>query len=203
MNTLQQANPLGIVRTPKQLEDSFRENYWTNAIRYALEYYNAGRFAVLAQLQISANLLHHAVELLIKANLARDDSAADIRQYGYKSSYGHSLGAAWQEFKRRNPDPALDAYDSVVSELDKFETIRYPDKLLQLGATINIELIEDSANIIGSPLAPIYKLSLPPIDRLVKILVDRTHINPAFFQILLQQKHAAPYFTLHNATPLV
>ena len=202
--TPDQANPLGFVPTPDQIEQIFKEGYWSNAIRYALEYYDAGRFAVHAQLLISANLLHHAVELLIKANLSRDDSAETIRQYGSpKKGYSHSLNAAWQEFKKRDPDPGLDAYDPVVKELDKFEDIRYPDKLVEGGAAISIELVEDSSNATGAAPIRTFTLSLPKIDRLVKVLFDRSGINPAGYQMLLEQKHAAPYFTLNNATPIV
>jgi hypothetical protein len=89
---------------------------------------------VHAQLLISANLLHHAVELLIKANLSRNDSAETIRQYGYKSTgYGHSLDAAWQEFKKRNSDPANGLQPGLTTTLayaplytEQYRTVRGP-----------------------------------------------------------------------------
>ena len=45
----------------------------------AVEYYVAGRFAALNNLQIAANLFHHAFEMLVKFQLLRgfrDDSLA-------------------------------------------------------------------------------------------------------------------------------
>src|SRR6267143_1699546 len=127
--------------TQQQLDESFKESYWHMAIEYGLQYYIAGRFAVHAQFTpVCANLLHHAVELLIKANLSRGDSPTAIRGYGHRQSYGHALASAWQEFKKRNGDPALGAHDAVVDELDKFEDVRYPDRLLDEGAMISIEI---------------------------------------------------------------
>lgn len=197
------ANPTGIVLTPEQRERSYKESYWYNAIRYALEYYVAGRFAVHAQVLVSPNLLHHAVELLIKANLSRDDTSEQIRQYGWKSSYGHSLASAWQELKRRAADPALEAFDAAVTELDKFEDIRYPDRLVDTGAAISIGLVETPPPTGSARPERHYSLALPQIDRLVKLLFDRSGINPEVFRQMFEQKHAAPYFTLHNDSPLV
>jgi hypothetical protein len=67
---------------------------------------------------------------------------------------------------------------------------------------INIELIEDSSLAVIQPGVGTYKLSLPKIDRLTKLLSDRSGINPEVFRLLFEQKYAAPYFTLNNATPL-
>src|SRR5579871_6453674 len=120
--------PMPPVLTQAQRDESFRTSYWHSAIHSGLEYYVTGRYGVHAQVWVSANLLHHAVELLIKANLARGDTADQIRQYGRKSVYSHSLAAAWQEFKKRSGDKALDAFDKVVTELDRWEDIRYPDQ---------------------------------------------------------------------------
>jgi hypothetical protein len=194
----------GQVQTAAQREQSFKETYWYSAIHSGLEYYVTGRYGVHAQVWVSANLLHHAVELLIKANLARDDSADQIRQYGRKAVYSHSLAAAWQEFKKRSGDKALDAFDKVVAELDKWESIRYPDQLVSSGGVMTIELVESPAPPAGAPAspAPPYRLALPEIDRLVKFLVERSNINLAALSLLLDQKHAARYFTETNSSPL-
>jgi hypothetical protein len=78
-------NPTGIKLTKEQKEKSFKESYWRYAIQHGLQYYVAGRFATSnGFIPVSANLLHHGVELLLKACLARDDSLETILAYGYK-----------------------------------------------------------------------------------------------------------------------
>jgi hypothetical protein len=203
MNT-QPANPTGWTPTQAQIEESFRSRYWHLAIEYALGYFAAGRFAVHAHLMfVNGNLLHHAVEMLLKANLSRDDNAAEIKQYGYRGNYGHSLGGAWAEFKRRQNDSALDAYDDIVADLDKFEDIRYPDQLVNTGGSFNVGLVETDAKLPQSTLAvPRYELELPKIDRLVQLLFRRVGINPAVLDNMLKQQHARPYFEQNNKTPL-
>jgi len=46
-------------------------------------------------------------------------------------------------------------------------------------------------------------LVLPQIDRLVKILFERSGINPEIFRVMLEQQHTAAFHTLHNASPLL
>ena len=42
-----------------------------NFYRFGFQYYVAGRFAVIAQFSpVAANLLHHAIEMLLKGELA-------------------------------------------------------------------------------------------------------------------------------------
>ena len=202
MNT-QAPNPTGVTRTQQQLDDSYKDSYWQHAIEYALAYYVSGRFAVHAQIFVSPNLLHHAVELLIKANLSVADTADQIRKYGHKSSYGHSLVTSWTEFKRRSADPSLSAYDSVVSALDKFENVRYPDKLVDSGGMFSVGLAEPTPTATGTGSLPRYELGLPAVDRLVKTLFDRSGINPEVMRQMVEQGHAARYFRENNATPLL
>jgi hypothetical protein len=204
--TSQSANPPGVTRTPQQLDDSYKSSYWQHAIEYGLAYYVSGRFAVHAQVFISANLLHHAVELLIKANLSVADSADQIRRYGHRSSYGHSLATSWTEFKARSTDPTLAAHDATVAELDKFENIRYPDRLVHSGGLISVGFAESSPPATPATSGhsmPRYELGLPAIDRLVKLLFDRSGINPEVLRQRIEQQHAARYFRENNATPLL
>ena len=76
MNTAVNArNPTGITLTKEQKDSWMREGYWNHAIRYSLDYYIAGRFAVAHHFTpVGANILHHAVELLLKACLAPHES---------------------------------------------------------------------------------------------------------------------------------
>jgi hypothetical protein len=63
-------NPTGITLTQNQKDESMREGYWSHAIRYGLEYCVTGRFATAHQFTpVGANILHHAVELLLKTDI--------------------------------------------------------------------------------------------------------------------------------------
>jgi hypothetical protein len=69
--------------------------------------------------------MHHAVEFLLKACLARQDPAdagkSDTWEQisEYPRRYGHDLVRLWREFKRRHPDPALAAYDDFIEGLNR------------------------------------------------------------------------------------
>jgi hypothetical protein len=68
----------------------------------AFGYYMTGRFAAINQLNIAPNLMHHAVELLIKFTLLKDvpqsGRSAETLQLGQK--YGHRLNALWHQYKQ-------------------------------------------------------------------------------------------------------
>src|SRR5437879_2039088 len=92
-----------------------------------MEYYVAGRFSALSgkSIIVSGNILHHAIEMLLKGALCmrRSHSRQQIR------SMGHNLKRAWKAFKKTCSDPRLNALDSAIKDLNKFEDLRYPDKL--------------------------------------------------------------------------
>ncbi len=190
-------------RSKEQEDESFKQSYWHHAIEYGLAYYVSGRFAVHAGVFISPNLLHHAVELLLKANLSLRDTADQIREYGYRQSYGHSLGSAWAEFKRRNDDRTLAAHDETVEKLDKVENVRYPDDLLKSGGSFSVGLYEPAPAPDGIAPEQRYEMYLPAVDRLVKLLFDKSEINPDVMRKIITQQPAARYFTENNATPLL
>jgi hypothetical protein len=85
-------NPTGVKLSQEQIDESMRQGYWDHAIRYDLNYYVAGRFATAHHFNpVSANLLHHAVELLLKACLAHDDPLEAILKYGDWKAYRHDI----------------------------------------------------------------------------------------------------------------
>src|SRR5947209_1571333 len=87
------------------------------------QYYIAGRFSVLGALMpVAGNLMHHAVEHFLKGGLAKTVSLDDM-----KKKLGHKLPKIWDAFKMQANDPTLARFDEVVSTLNEFEEIRYPD----------------------------------------------------------------------------
>jgi hypothetical protein len=87
-------------------------------ISAGMHYYVAGRYAVFAGLNpIAANLLHHAVEMMLKGALAK--KGMDLKAL---RGLNHDVSKIWREFTAQY---AIDgsAFGSVIAELQKFETI--------------------------------------------------------------------------------
>ncbi len=97
-------------------------------ISAGMHYYVAGRYAVFAGLNpTAANLLHHAIEMVLKGALAK--KGMDLRALKRLS---HDLPEIWREFTAQY---GIDSstFDGVIAELQKFETIRYPDEIVKHG----------------------------------------------------------------------
>ncbi len=158
------------------------------------------------------NQMHHAVELLLKACLAKQDSWQEILKYGHRGSYGHDLEKLWAEFKRRNPDPKFAVHDELIQGLNKFEDIRYPEDLIKGGATFGVGLYEldpqhrsgpaDSVSAAVIPEGRRFYLELPGVDRLVQALAKATDFNPEAM-VFMRAPHAAKYHWLDNAAPFL
>jgi hypothetical protein len=151
---------------------SAKERFFDSGIQY----YVAARYAAFAHLApVCGNLFHHAVEMFIKGGLARLGLAALKR-------LGHALPGQWKAFK--DGDAALDRFDTVIAELDRFDLIRYPDRVLADGMQSFIELDAPKPGVPPSTSTmkePVYRLSVEEIDSLVKAIFDKASVNPPFF----------------------
>ena len=98
-----------------------------NFISAGMHYYVAGRYAVFAGFNpTAANLLHHAVEMALKGALAK--KGMDLKAL---KGLSHDLPRIWREFTAQY---GIDGstFDRVIAELQKFESIRYPDEIVKL-----------------------------------------------------------------------
>src|SRR6516164_8004499 len=137
----------------------------TYFISSAVDYYVAGRYAVFAGLNPTAgNLLHHAVEMCLKAGLAKKGkSLAELKRLN------HRLPDIWNQFKTHFPGHSLGAFDSLIGELHRFEEIRYPDSIVSKGMLCAIDPGK-RPQVSQSPSArtePQYALYLGEIDELM------------------------------------
>src|SRR5215470_15850476 len=93
----------------------------------AFGYYISGRFAAINQLNIAPNLMHHAIELLIKFTLLKEvpqkRRSAETAQLGQK--YGHRLNALWHQYKKYVAPADLSRFDPAIVDLDRWENVRY------------------------------------------------------------------------------
>jgi hypothetical protein len=153
--------------------------------RSGLDYYIAGRASAQAQLAtITGNLLHHAVEMLMKSELVKSISCEEL-----KNKYGHRLRALWSKYTEKSAED-LSQFDQIIGELDAFESIRYPDNMLKTGAGITIgwDATKTRMMLQDDKAVPQFILSVNEIDRLVALLIKIIGLNREYLMILVNEK---------------
>ena len=176
-----------------------RERVTVEFFEIATQYYITGRFATHGQfLPVAGNLLHHSIEMYLKGALSEWTPLEKLRDMQ------HNLPRLWKAFKDRLEDHRLDAFDSTINELHRFERIRYPDRLISEGAESTISLRSDMrvrSESGGLLPLPSYNLVLEDADQLVKNIFEKAHANPPFYTQRLGE-HARRYLGLNNFHPL-
>jgi hypothetical protein len=129
----------------KQRAERLRAEY----INYGFQYYMLGRCAVAAWAHpVAGNQFHHAIEMLLKGGLCAhttEDERINMR---------HRLPRIWKAFKKHyDPSNQLARFDALVRNLHKYESIRYPERIVQRGE----------------------------VDAMVKAICVACRINPKFF----------------------
>jgi len=174
----------------KDLEDLY--------FRYATDYYVVARFAFFARsMPTAGNLFHHAVELYLKGSLTHE-----LNEKGRKN-LGHRLDRIWRRFKQSNREPQLDRFDGVIAALDKFESIRYPEKTARLGAGLGFSLAAPGPTLLGSfkDKTPQYTIIVHQIDELVAELVQKSSLNPHFLKVRISEEEKI-YLMRDNPTTI-
>ena len=161
----------------------------------ATQYYVTGRYAALAGLSpVAGNLIHHAIEMYLKGTLAKTLTLGELKKLS------HNLPKVWEAFKVQAADPALAAFDFLVSSLDAFEEIRYPDLIVARGmaATVGVSrgTVTRSAATPSRP-EPTYEVYIEETDALVGKVFEVAAVNPAFFLTGLS-KRCREYLTESN-----
>jgi hypothetical protein len=165
-------------------------------LRVGVQYYVAARSAVMAHLlPVCGNLYHHSLEMLLKAGLSRQLSLRELQ-----NRFGRRLPEIWAAFKAQfGSDGALDEFDATIAKLHQFEDIRYPDKVLSLGAQMVVEWEPTPETGHFEPSPPLYQLNVKDLDRFVAKIFESTSRNPLFFTTYLSAlPHAREIITRHN-----
>jgi hypothetical protein len=165
--------------------------------RYGCQYYVAGRYGVYAAfMPVAANLHHHAIEMLLKGMLAGLISANDMKKLG------HKLNAIWEVFKAMVDKPSLTQFDAAIEELNKFEDIRYPDRLLATGASMMFDITKAGAtqSHVTGVSEPQFKLCLEEIDELIADIFRFSRRNPdVYLKMTMARADARQYLQRDNA----
>jgi hypothetical protein len=142
----------------------------------ALQYYAVGRFAALTRMMpVCGNIIHHAVEMMLKGRLTHTLSLQQMAA----NPYQHSLPRIWQEFKTMFPGENLTRFDQFIVLLHAFDSIRYPNRILEQGAQIAVGFVTGNS-LGGRDLArpePAYRLSITDLDELMNELFRLCSIN--------------------------
>ena len=159
-----------------------------------LHYYIAARYFI----PIAGNLVHHAIEFLLKGALIEQlDEAA-------RRKFRHNLQKLWRHYKRERNNPALAKFDQTISDINKFERIRYPEEMLRLGMLAEIGPVRNTfpqPRGAKRPRAARYQLAFDEADALVELIFQIEGLNPEFFTSSLDEG-AKRYLEHRNNFPL-
>ena len=148
----------------------------TEFLSMGFQYLVLGRAAAIEEfMPVAGNVLHHAVEMFLKAALADRVSVSELK------SIGHKLPILWQRCQIVLEEPEATRARAAIDKLDRFEAIRYPDGYLTRGSTISIRLSNASAPPFGANSATTYDIVLEDVDELVAIIYRELHLNKEFF----------------------
>jgi hypothetical protein len=167
------------------------------------QYYIAGRFAAFAALNpVAGNLMHHAIEHFLKGGLAKTKSLEDLKRLG------HKLPKIWNEFKAQTNDPTLAQFDGVVSTLNDFENIRYPDDAVRVmqsrfdvtkAGAAAVAAMMTTGSIPSSSSLSEYKLVVEEIDELVAAIFGAASRNLRAYMGRAFMPEAQEYIIKDNA----
>ena len=174
--TRQDQNKRGMVR--RNMSASSGKDVIHEFFVYGIQYYLAGRYGVFAGLiPVAANLHHHGIEMLLKGALSNAMTLEEL------TDLRHNLPKIWREFKKQANDASLVEFDQTIKALSKFDDVRYPDKILQSGASMMFDITRVGAaqsSVTGKLVANMahYKLCLEEIDELVSEIFRVASCNP-------------------------
>jgi hypothetical protein len=145
-------------------------------VRSGYEYYANAKFAMRAQSSyVCGNLFHHAVEMFLKADLAKNGKSLEELE-----RMRHNLKRLWRAYKRDHPNAALSRHDTTINRLDKHEDIRYPNPALgSTGVSMKWSGEPGGVKAYGGMKSPKqYAVVVSDIDDLVADIVRTSSWNP-------------------------
>jgi hypothetical protein len=146
----------------------------------ALGYYASGRLAARANAGplVSAHILHHSIEFVLKATLARHTTLAEMKKFG------HRLPDLFESAEARSAELRNSEHRATASLLHELWELRFPDRILAEGVALSFtpgELTGErrAEGISGSPKR--YVLEIARVDRLFCAGFRATGLNPTAF----------------------
>jgi HEPN domain-containing protein len=175
-----------------QHEDKSRVR--TEYLQTAFHFYIAARFATINSLTpVAGYLAHHAIEMFLKAGLVEATSDKERILLTY------DLPGIWRQYKQLTANPALDKFDRTINDLDRFDSVRNPDRLIRYGMIMQVGFGRDTSPTKPTELR--YQLALEELDELVKLIFEISGISATSFVNSIQPD-ALRYLNERNQTSL-
>ena len=174
-----------------EYKDRLRSVY----LQTAFHYYITARFATINALgTVAGHLAHHAIDMFLRAALVETTTEQE------RLVLSHNLPKIWQQYKQLTANPALDTFDRTINDLDRFENIRYPDRIIRYGMTLEVGLDRNTSPTKPNELR--YQLVLGELDELVKLIFQTSGIDAASLVLSVVQPDALRYLSEQNRIPL-
>jgi hypothetical protein len=174
-----QATTNVFARTERYMVPEFADYHSMLFMTSACQYYATARYAMYAQLMpVCGNLFHHAIEMSLKVGLAQKHNISHLK------NMGHDLETLWRSFKIDFPDSDLGGHDGTISDLYKFENIRYPDGIAKGGMAATAQWSRSAARVtvLGGGKAPKeYVVVVSDIDDLIVDVFKACSWSPPSF----------------------
>jgi len=119
--------------------------------------------------------------MLLNGQLSITISMGDLTT---PKKFGHGFPALWATFKGLFPAENLSEFDQMIDELERFESIRYPDEILRRGASIAIGRGRGRPITASTPgrTEPAYQIGMGDVDAFFGRLFPLCGMNPqAYF----------------------
>jgi len=164
-------------------------------LQTAFHYYITARFATINALgTVAGHLAHHAIDMFLRAALVETTTEQE------RLVLSHNLPKIWQQYKALTCNAALDKFDTTINDLDRFENIRYPDRVIRYGMTLEVGLDRNTSPTKPNELR--YQLVLGELDELVKLIFQTSGIDAASLVLSVVQPDALRYLSEQNRIPL-
>ena len=162
-------------------------------------YYMTGRFAAISGLSIAPNLMHHAVELLIKYTLVKDlpESQRSDETAALRHKFGHRLNRLWKRYKKHVVPTDMSRFDRLIPALDRWENIRYGG--FPTGTSVAKGMTLVRAPVQTSKGKDTYVFSLDEVDELIAAIFAASDINPAAVRSGYSHTELPEWYKRHNA----
>jgi hypothetical protein len=122
---------------------------------------------------VGSTMYHHAIEMILKGFLVKNHTSSRLKKIG------HNLLYLWEMYKSEVNNARLARFDKTITELDKVESLRYPDEMVKQGYILNWGLGSlEPAKIPDSNVVPQYFINVSDLDSIAFDIFTTCNINP-------------------------
>jgi hypothetical protein len=123
-----------------------------------------------------------------------------VSELAARKKFGHCLLKLRPAFKALFAAENLTEFDQMIDELDRFESIRYPDKVLKRGAHIALGWGRGRPILSASGTEPKYQIGMGDVDAFFGRLFPLWRMNPkAYFAFIASTEEGRTAITKENA----